>query len=569
MGGILVGVLTIAIGFFFYFSGRVYPGVFVAGVNLGGKTIGESAILLEEKLATRLPKTITFLYEGRNWDIPLATIGGTIDYQKTAERSFSYGRKGTVVGNLEAIGRAMITNVSLPPAVAINESDLHNRLLAIASEVDIPTQEPSVSVDSTKSVLIISGKDGRIVQIAQAQDRLKERLSSLSSEPLMLPVQALPVKISQREEEHTRRRALSLLTKSVEFTLDGTTATVTSDEIISLLSFDGGYDSEKIASLAARLGSKVERPPQDAVFQFEGGKVTVFKAAIEGVTLNKEEAMSKIMERFLSLEATTSSSQTATLPLKSLPPKITTAEVNNLGIKELIGRGISYFRGSIPNRVHNIVLASSHVNGTLVPPGETFSFAKAVGDISAATGYQQAYIIENGRTVLGDGGGTCQVSTTLFRAALNSGLPIEERHAHAYRVYYYEQGGWSAGFDATVFVPNVDLKFKNDTPAHILVQAIPDIKNYTLTFELYGTKDGRIATTSKGRVWNVVPAPPDRYQDDPTLPKGVVKQVDFSAAGAKAAFDYEVVRGDQILQKRTFASNFRPWQAVFLRGTKE
>jgi vancomycin resistance protein YoaR len=190
-----------------------------------------------------------------------------------------------------------------------------------------------------------------------------------------------------------------------------------------------------------------------------------------------------------------------------------------------------------------------------------------VGDISAATGYQSAYIIKDGHTVLGDGGGVCQVSTTLFRAALAAGLPIVERHAHDYRVHYYEEGGIQPGLDATVYGPTYDLKFKNDTPTSILIQAKTDVANLSLTFDLYGTGDGRKAQISNQKIWDITSPPPDLYQDDPTLPKGVVKQVDFSAWGAKASFDYLVTRGADVLENTTFVSNYRPWQAVYLRGT--
>ncbi len=369
--------------------------------------------------------------------------------------------------------------------------------------------------------------------------------------------------------EKTRARGENLLRKSIGFRMDETTVEVGGEDLVNLLDFSGSYNRDKVASLAAFLASRVDKNPQDAAIQFEGDKVKVFRPSQDGLALDQLTAIPKIIESAAMVEATTSASLEAGLPLIVKPPRISTAQVNNLGIKERLGKGISYFRGSIASRIHNIVLASSRVNGTLVPPGETFSFAKAVGDISAATGYQQAYIIEKGRTVLGDGGGTCQVSTTLFRAILDAGLPVEERHAHAYRVSYYEQGGWDPGFDATVFVPTVDLKFTNDTPAYILVQATPNPQTATLIFELYGTKDKRTVTIGKARVWDRTPAPPDRYEDDPTLAKGVVKQVDWAAAGAKAAFDYEVKKDGQVIQQRTFFSNFRPWQAVFLRGTKD
>ncbi|MBI5619631.1 VanW family protein, partial [Candidatus Gottesmanbacteria bacterium] len=195
-------------------------------------------------------------------------------------------------------------------------------------------------------------------------------------------------------------------------------------------------------------------------------------------------------------------------------------------------------------------------------------FNDAVGDISAATGYQSAYIIKEGKTVLGDGGGVCQVSTTLFRAALDAGLTIIERRAHAYRVHYYEEGGYKPGLDATVFGPTVDLKIKNDTPAYILIQATIDTQRMTLAFDLYGTNDGRRSEILNHQVWGITPPPPDLYQDDPTIPAGVIKQVDFAAWGAQTSFRYKVTRNSEVLQDQVFTSNFRPWQAVYLRGTQ-
>ena len=239
-----------------------------------------------------------------------------------------------------------------------------------------------------------------------------------------------------------------------------------------------------------------------------------------------------------------------------------------MGIKELIGVGTSLFQHSIESRIYNVNLAASRINGILVAPGEVFSFAKAVGDVSSLTGYKQAYIIENGKTVLGDGGGVCQVSTTLFRAALNSGLPIAERHPHAYRVQYYEQDS-PPGIDATVYVPSIDLKFKNDTEHHILIQSIVDLNELRLTFMIYGTNDGRISEIGTPVITSQSPAPEPKYQDDPTLPKGVVKQVDFAAAGANVYFTRTVTKDGEVIISDKFSSNYRPWQAVYLRGTKE
>ena len=160
----------------------------------------------------------------------------------------------------------------------------------------------------------------------------------------------------------------------------------------------------------------------------------------------------------------------------------------------------------------------------------------------------------------------CQVSTTLFRSVLNAGLPVVERVAHAYRVGYYEQDS-PPGFDATVYAPSPDLKFKNDTPAYILITAKADPKSYSLVFELYGASDGRVASITKPVVSNYSAPLPTIYQDDPTLPTGTLKQTDFSAAGARVSFNYTVTRDGETVFQKTFISNYRPWAAVYLRGT--
>lgn len=317
------------------------------------------------------------------------------------------------------------------------------------------------------------------------------------------------------------------------------------------------------------LAQGINIPVQDALFEFRGGKVTAFRLSKDGREVNIEIAKKLFSDAVVNIPTANTTSVVIPLPVRPVKPSMTTDRVNVFGIKELIGRGYSEFAHSIPGRVHNVALAAAKLHGLLIKPGETFSFNTALGDVSATTGFQPAYVIKDGRTVLGDGGGVCQVSTTLFRTALAAGLPIIERRAHAYRVAYYEQAGFKAGLDATVFAPSVDLKIKNDTPGYILIQTKTDTQNMTLSFELYGTSDGRKAEIYNHVVGGITPPPPDLYQDDPTLPVGVVKQVDFAAWGAKANFQYKVTRGSEVLQNTSFASNFRSWQAVYLRGTKQ
>ncbi|OGH15038.1 MAG: hypothetical protein A2860_01375 [Candidatus Levybacteria bacterium RIFCSPHIGHO2_01_FULL_37_33] len=329
------------------------------------------------------------------------------------------------------------------------------------------------------------------------------------------------------------------------------------------------YSDTKLLSILSPMIQKINIEPIDSLFTFQNGRVTVFKPSKDGQAVDIDALKSEMSSKYLLVVSLQKAEiVTINLPIKTIKPKVTTDKANNLGIKELLASGTSLFQHSIPNRIYNISLAATRLNGILIAPNEVFSFGKALGDVSAFTGYLKAYVIQNGKTVLGDGGGVCQVSTTFFRALLNAGLPIIERTAHAYRVGYYEQDS-PPGFDATVFVPSVDLKFKNDTGNYILVQTSIDPNIQRLTFELYGTKDGREVVIGRPVVSNESPPPPDVYQDDPTLPKGQIKQVDFAAWGAKVYFTRQVIKNGKVIISDRFDSDFRPWQAVYLRGTKE
>jgi len=314
---------------------------------------------------------------------------------------------------------------------------------------------------------------------------------------------------------------------------------------------------------------KINKDPVDALFNFQNGKVIAFRLSEEGKAVDVDAIKKNLNSQFEKVLSRQSSKKiNIPIQVKILNPKITTDKANNLGVKELIGIGTSVFYHSIPNRIFNITLAAKRINGVLIAPNETFSFDKALGDVSSFTGYQQAYIIQNGKTVLGDGGGVCQVSTTFFRALLNSGLPITERFAHAYRVGYYELDSLP-GLDATIYVPSVDLKFRNDTNEHILIQSQIDLDLQQLSIFLYGTKDGRTVDLTTPIATNRVPPPPDLYQDDPTMPKGVIKQIDFKAEGSTVSFTRNVIKNGKKIISEKFVSNYVPWQSVFLRGTKE
>ncbi len=324
------------------------------------------------------------------------------------------------------------------------------------------------------------------------------------------------------------------------------------------------YDQEPIKNIVSNLEDQFAIAPKNALFTFENNRVTSFRKEEMGLGLSSDKLLKDIDTAIMLLKKRPGDKEVLLTDVV-LTPEVTLASANDFNIEEEIGEGKSDFSHSIPDRIHNIGLAASKLHGALIPKDSVFSFAETIGDISSHTGYKPSYIIKAGRTVLGDGGGVCQVSTTIFRAALNTGLPIIERHAHAYRVSYYENDS-GPGFDATIFAPTVDLKIKNDTPGAILIQTEFDKDTKILKIKLYGKKDGRNVSVSPVTISNYQPPLPPIYQDDPTLKKGVTKQVDFPASGARASFSYKVTLGNEVIQEKKFISDYRPWQAVYLVG---
>ncbi len=240
-------------------------------------------------------------------------------------------------------------------------------------------------------------------------------------------------------------------------------------------------DENSLAGFLEKLKNDTRVNPQNAGLSFEGDKVSAFSVSKNGFELSDQESQASIVKTLQENPQT----KDINLATKTLEPEITGTNLDKYGIKELIGEGVSNYLRSPQNRIHNIVVGAARFNGVLIKPGEEFSFIKTLGPVDESTGYLPELVIKTDKTVPEFGGGMCQVSTTAFRAALNSGLKVTARTNHAYPVVYYNP----QGLDATVYIPNPDLRFINDTPNYILIQT--KIVGTQLFFDFYGTSDGR------------------------------------------------------------------------------
>ena len=544
----------------FYYYDKIYPGVRIAGISVENKTTSEATKLIKEK--TSAPKNIVLKYEDRLFPISLSDIEFSYDYENTIQNAYSLNRPGGKP-NIINIADSYFTKANIPLSFNISKALLNKHISIIADEIATQPIYPSLALVGNE-VVVTNGQEGVDVDVTALQEILinKLKLSGFSNTEIAI-ISVNPV-LTTEEIETYRQRGEKLVGKEMLLNFEREVFKYNDNDLLKLVGSRNNYSDIEIDKLITNLKSQIERDPTNPVFIYESGIVREFSPAKDGIVINSINLKEQVISTLSAFDV--KDSIEIDIPTSRTKPDISTEDVNDLGIKELIGKGTSTFRGSISSRIHNIGVASKKFNGVLVPPGETLSFNGILGDVSELTGYKQAYIIRDGKTVLGDGGGVCQVSTTLFRAALDAGLPIVERRSHSYRVTYYEQGS-PPGLDATVYAPTTNLKIQNDTPNHILIQTTYNPIAATLEFEIYGTSDGRVSTISKPIITSQSPPPEDHYQDDPNLPEGVIEQIDWSAWGAKVQFNYEVIRNGEMIQKKTFYSNYRPWQAKFLRGT--
>lgn len=588
---LLIPILLIAfLGGWLFLSQRIYPNVRVAGVDVSLLKKDEAFDKLSKEISRRGAKTLELqldtasLSAQQNFAIELNRQETANPVEEAISEAFDLGRKKVYFPKAQV---DLKLTPSLPIkkqveniASSINEPAIDSTLKVFEDEITVTPSQNGLVLDEQKIYSMIEDYFDTGIQPNlnlplkiseprlnfQEASSIKKRLDEIKDSPLKLTFDDLSYTLdlntilSLVDLENSQNSLALVNLDGQKFNL--ASVTVNGEEITdSKLTLNTSRLSEYLKTIAREINRQVQEPllAVDPTSDPNKPKITEFRAPIEGRELQIPEAVRAINSALIA------SNQTEViLPVKVIVPKNKLA--NDLGIKELVGRGISHFAGSIENRKFNIGLAASRINGVLIPPGEEFSFVNTVGDISGASGYKQAYVIKSGRTILDDGGGVCQVSTTIYRAALNTGLPITARTAHAYRVGYYEQG-FAPGLDATIFSPSVDLKFKNDTSHHILIQA--RVEGTTLLVDLYGTSDGRTVEITKPTILSQTPALPEIRQDDPSLPKGTVKQVDWAAAGANVVFKRKVTKGGITYIDETVRSNFRPWQAVYLIGTKE
>ena len=570
-------VLALTLGYQLAHRGEIFPGVSVGQVDLSGLTPAEAAVRLQA--VYDYPQRARFILRDgeRTWTATPYELGILFDPQGSARRAYQVGRRGGLFTRLGEQWRAWFRGVTLPVEMVFDQRIAAYFLDSIAAEINVPTVEASLQVDGV-DVVVQRGQVGRYLNTTAVLAFLQTYGQAMVDGEVPLVVEEdPPVILDVEEQAQIVRRILSapLTLRMPGAGEDGPGPWVIPAEnlakmlVIERVKTEAGeayqvhLSETSLRDFLAQIAPGLERQPENARFIFNDDtrQLELIQSAVDGQAVDIEATIAAINRDVLAGE------HEVALDMEYQSPEVgDDATAESLGITELVSTNTSYFYGSDPARKQNIRTAASRFHGLLIPPGATFSMVDVLGDISLDNGYAEAWIIFGDRTIKGVGGGVCQVSTTLFRTVFFGGFPIVERYPHAYRVFYYEQtygGGHNAslaGLDATVYVPVVDFKFKNDTPYWLLMETY--VGDSYLTWKFYSTSDGRSVEWDTTGLQNREDPPEPRYIENPDLAPGEVKQVDWAVEGGSVTVTRTVYRDGQVIDEDVIHTNYVPWRAV-------
>lgn len=552
----IVAILTAAVFCFISFPTDSFAyGIMLGGYNIGGLSKKEAKEKLEGKINEYLDKNIVFhfvpsetlnsnnLTENYSKEIKLKELGVSFNIKKSLEEPFSVGKKGNIWQNLKEKILALQGKYQFPLIVEINDDSFEKFFIENFGQFEVLPQNAQIVFNGkTMSFEVQDPKEGLLFPRDKIKEDIKKDAKFLKNNDLYLSLEKITPEISKEEALKTAAEANKLINtgpyillaeeKEIEISKKtlGSWVSFSPQKNDSQITLSPTLDENLVKDYLIELATKINVSPQNPVLAFENNALKIITPPKIGRILSIEESAKNIQEKVLENLMNNSDNQKETkisLVFKKIEPKITEEKFNEIQVETLIGKGTSNFSGSPKNRVHNINVAAAKFNGMLIAPGEEFSFNRSLGEIGPNQGYLPELVIKNNKTIPEYGGGVCQVSTTMFRAAVYAGLEVTERHPHAYPVKYYNP----QGFDATVYSPSPDLKFKNNTDGWILIQT--KIEGSNLIFELYGKNDGRQVSV-KG---------PYQY--------------DFQDDGAmKARLEQEVWKDGNLILKKTFLSSY-------------
>lgn len=576
---LLAVILFAILGYQILYLNRVYPGVSISGVRVDGLTHAELVAAVNTQTAGYLSRPIIIQAGDKRWSFTAQELGLWVDAGATADQAFQIGRRGHLFADMFTHLSMIFTARNVEPVFLFDTGVTTQALQVIRDVIDRPPGDAELVIHSAVDVELVPAQLGKRLHVNGTLPLIEAAVLDDDKQPVVaITQQIIPAKTDEVVEpvyqqlKHLLSRSLIFKyvtdTGAGEWELEPATVG-TLLNIIETSDADGKPklalepNKDKVMIHLDKFAKAIEQPAVDAQLRFneDNEELIVLQPSQNGRRLDIEAAYEQ------TVTAVTGGAQVIMLPVLDVRPAIPSDDLESLGIETLVSEATSYFTGSSERRMHNIALATSKFDGIVLPPGQIFSFNHHLGEVNEEAGYDESLVIFGDRTAVGLGGGICQVSTTAFRSAFFGGFEIVERWAHGYRVSWYEINS-SVGLDATVYTPYVDFKFRNDTDHFLLIQTATDKKAGTATFKIFGTPTNREVIVSEPEIANVVKHGPPIYEEDPDLPDGVTKQVDWAIDGMDVSVTRVVKEDDKVIHRDEIFSPYKPWRAVYKVGIR-
>ena len=513
---------------------------------------------------------MVFRLDGRVWQPSGIDIGLRADFRTPLREIMASRATGGVLDRMTGLPSAMNPTT---PIVSYDRDAARLFLQSLAAGFDQPSVDAALRLRDDGRVSLTPSQPGRVVNVEQALAGLEVGLAQRAVGHVVdLGYRHDEPALSTPDAEAALETVRRMIGQPI-WLLHGTEGWLIEPErLLDALVLDRGdtgyaprIEITRFNDLFLRIEDTLSAEPQHGVFEYDEkqDRVLAFQPGHPGQRLDRPA-----LERAILDASRQPDERRVDVPVILLNKEFDTF-ANPLGIKDLLGVGLSIYKGSPEYRDHNIAVGAAKLDGMIVRPGETFSFNERIGAFTQAEGWMEGSVIVQDRTEQGIGGGICQVSTTLFRAALAAGLPIEERWPHLYRVRYYEMGGSPIGYDSTIFSPGIDFKFKNDFENPIMLRALIDRRLATLDFEIWGAADGRTVTLTQPRLWDWEAPPPDEGIVNSEEAPDFEEQVEFAKEGVKAEITRTVVLADGSTRAGSFVSNYKAWPNRYVVGIDE
>jgi len=565
---------AVAIAYQIINSSVIFPGVRVAGESVGGMTREEALSALKPLYDQWATRSLLLRMDGIERKVLLSDLGVSFDPAAGVETAYRVGRTGGLIERTSTQLRALIQGYQVESSgIRIDQSKLRAFLVQQAKEIDSSVRDAELVVGDDFSVKISPEMIGRTLDVSGAARSIEKSVSA-GADSIELPVLVTLPKRVQKDLEEARATLSKVYSGPVTLQFEGNKWSLTQKEIRDLVSIDYKTDvpaptisirEEPLKAMVEKIAGGIDQEKVDGRYIWNNGALKPLSEGKDGRKLDREKALGMLKEAILGDQKVVS------LPVevdKAIGGSIGPAQ---LGIKERIEYGQTVISG-VPEKVYNIKLAASRLNGVVVRPGGTFSFNKELGPTTLKAGFKTGFgiTLNNGemQTVPSVAGGICQVATTLLHAVFWAGYQIEERYPHMYWIASYGQPPKGlTGLDTTVDPPNLDFKFINNTDNYLLIQSSSD--NNRLTFELYGTKPSWKVVVEGPIITNVVKADQKEVrQEEPTWEEGRELWVERATDGFDVEIIRKVIQGDDV-RTLDLKSRYQPSRNVLMVGTKK